>query len=87
MLPDRVDRAEHRKAHQQQNLREAEAVQTTLGEALNEGIGADRAIHYLLAGAIKPPVYAVMQFFLKAKHSDPDRPSHWREISASDNYS
>ena len=45
MLPDRIGRADHRKPRQQQNLREAEAIQTTLGEALDKGLGADRAIH------------------------------------------
>ena len=50
MLPDRIGRSDDRKAHQEQNLREAEAIQTALGEALDKGIGADRAIHrqYLL---------------------------------------
>ena len=45
MLPDGVGRNDHRKAHQQQDLREAEAIKTARGEALDKGIGADRAIH------------------------------------------
>ena len=45
MFPDRIGRTDDRKAHQYQNLREAEAIQTALGEALDKGIGADRAIH------------------------------------------
>lgn len=34
MLPDRVGCADYRKASQEQNLRKAETIQTTLGEAL-----------------------------------------------------
>ena len=49
MLPDRIGRNDHRKAHEQQDLREAEAIKTALGEALDKGIGADGAIHLLLA--------------------------------------
>ena len=66
MLPDRIGRANDRKAHQEQNLREAEAIQTALGEALDKGIGADRAIHWLLAGCIESPVYALLCISLKA---------------------
>ena len=60
MLPDCIGRPDDRKARQQQNLREAEAIQTALAEALDKGIGADRAIHKLLSGNIKLPVYAHM---------------------------
>ena len=45
MLPDGIGRADNRKAHQQQDLCEAEPVQAAFGEALDKGIGADRAIH------------------------------------------
>ena len=49
MLPDGVGRADDRKAYQQQDLCEAEPVQAAFGEALDKGIGADGAIHLLLA--------------------------------------
>ena len=47
-------------------------MQTAFGEAFDEGIGADRAIHCLLAGDIQPPVYAFMDFSLKALRSSLD---------------
>ena len=36
MLPDRVGRAHEGQRHQHQDLREAEAIQATLDEALNK---------------------------------------------------
>ena len=58
MLPDRIGRPDDPKAHQEQNLREAETIQTALGEAFDEGIGADRAIHRYRVLNIQPLVYA-----------------------------
>ena len=58
MLPDRIGRPDDPKAHQEQNLREAETIQTALGEAFDEGIGADRAIHREHVLNIQPLVYA-----------------------------
>ena len=72
MLPDGIGRTSHHKARQQQDLCEAEAIETTLGEALDKGIGTDGAIHYLLAVGIKPPVYAFMDFSLKPKRETLD---------------
>ena len=72
MLPDRIGRPDDSKARQKQNLSEAEAIQTALGEALDKGIGADRAIHCLLARGIEPPVYALMDFSLKASRRSLD---------------
>ena len=58
MLPDRIGRPDDPKAHQEQNLREAETIQTALGKAFDEGIGADRTIHRWQVLNIQPIVYA-----------------------------
>ena len=60
MLPDRIGRNDHRKAHQQQDLREAEAIKTALGEALDKRIGADWAFHGSPALAVQGLVYALI---------------------------
>ena len=60
MLPDRIGRNDHRKTHQQQDLREAEAIKTALGEALDKGIGADWAFHGSPALAVQGLVYALI---------------------------
>ena len=60
MLPDRIGRNDHRKAHQQQDLREAEAIKTALGETLDKRIGADWAFHGSPALAVQGLVYALI---------------------------
>ena len=60
MLPDRIGRNDHRKAHQQQDLREAEAIKTARGETLDKRIGADWAFHGSPALAVQGLVYALI---------------------------
>jgi hypothetical protein len=60
MLPDRIGRNDHRKANQQQDLREAEAIKTALGEALDKRIGCDWAFHGSPALAVQGLVYALI---------------------------
>ena len=60
MLPDRIGRNDHRKAHQQQDLREAEAIKTALGETLDKRIGADWTFHGSPALAVRGLVYALI---------------------------